>query len=137
MAYDLPRWEIIFHWGKYYIYSFPRHLSLKEAAFGRPPLWIPLRIGVWGMNKYNIPPVENNFPPWQIICHFVVTLFASLSFQLPESSGPLPNGKFPGNLPTGRGPDDLARVGKFPGNFLTRSRQKVHILVFGSEVIKN
>ena len=66
--------------------------------------------------------MENNFPPWQIICHFVVTLFVSLSFQFPESSGPLPNGKFPGNLPTGRGPDDLAPNWKFPRNLPTGTK---------------
>ena len=38
-----------------------------RAAFGRPsaarpPLWIPLRIVVWGMNKYNISPSGKSFP---------------------------------------------------------------------------
>ncbi len=34
---------------RFYRFTAPTHPSIKEAAFGRPPLWIPLWMGAWGL----------------------------------------------------------------------------------------
>ena len=49
---------------------------IKEAAFGRPPLWIPLWMGVWGLwrqqvqqnlHKCSVPHGGESFPTVKIV----------------------------------------------------------------------